>query len=309
MSNPLFVIGMSRSGTSYLHGLVNRHPAIRLSYEGKIPTEGYALYKQLKPLQDQQAFTRFIEQLVHLDHNEPKNQWIAASITADSCAKLFQMYQEDSTFQTIVENLYQLVGGVEYWGNKMLRIELVPRVLDLWPDAKFIVLVRDPRAVYASQKKFSPFRRLKALAIYYNLHSGWVQQNCNDPAQYLVVKYEDFVTDSVAHLGNVLRFLDLWDEQSVYNILEQFPAHAKSLDKWRNTLAQGEIHEIESYCFRAMVQNGYHPNHAKTQKPINMWTRLTEVGLENLHRIPLNPADWYRKSLLQRFWISIRSTV
>src|SRR2546430_14696736 len=37
LTGPVFVVGMWRSGTSLLYALLNKHPRIRLMYEGELP--------------------------------------------------------------------------------------------------------------------------------------------------------------------------------------------------------------------------------------------------------------------------------
>ena len=61
---------------------------------------------------------------------------------------------------------------VACWANKMLRVELCPDLLRFWPTARVVVLMRDPRAVFSSQRmRFNS--RIKYSAIYWNTHSRW----------------------------------------------------------------------------------------------------------------------------------------
>ena len=74
----LLVVGVTRSGTSFLHRLLNVHPSIRLAYESKVLTEGWQEYKRLPPAPSPERFTRYLETLAALDTEETLNEWLVS---------------------------------------------------------------------------------------------------------------------------------------------------------------------------------------------------------------------------------------
>jgi hypothetical protein len=132
-----------------------------MSYESRLVTEGWRTYQRAKRLDNSQSFDKLLRQLKTYDQNEELNRWICDALTPDTVAgaskmaSLFEFHRQNPSFQTLVEAIYSLPSPVQHWGNKMLRIEETPPILKLWPDARFIVLSRDPRAIYASQKSSS----------------------------------------------------------------------------------------------------------------------------------------------------------
>lgn len=302
---PLFIVGVSRSGTTYLHHLLNTHPQIRLSYEGRLFTEGWDTYEHNNGLKDRSQFNSLIESLIKLDKDEKLNHWIANSV--NQCkGPLYENHNKSKSFTSLIENIYQCPGMVQCWGNKMLRIEMAKSILEHWPDSKFVVLVRDPKAVYASQKFFFPHRRLKYSAIYWNLHSEILRQQVIPQNQCMSIKYEDFVTQPEYNLGRILEFSGLDNDDEVKNMLSVLPASSASLEKWKYVLNEKEIKTIESICFDTMKIHGYEPTVATENVKLSAFTKIFETILDSKHRIPLNPTVWRRKKVLQRFLLIIK---
>ena len=101
---PLFVVGTSRSGATFLHQLLNKHPDIRLSYESKLIVEGQHTYSRVKTATES-GFHRMLDEFIRLDEAEPLNRWLVAGI--DQHRKF--LYEHPS-FQALVEAIYQLPG-------------------------------------------------------------------------------------------------------------------------------------------------------------------------------------------------------
>lgn len=302
--NPFFVVGVSRSGTTYLHHLLNTHPGIRLSYEGHLFNEGWQCYNRYQDLTNRQQFEDLINELVACDHNEKLNNWIGDSIHG-SVDSLFNAYLENPSFTGLIEQIYHLPGSVKAWGNKMLRLEMAEEILQHWPGARFVILIRDPRAVFASQKRFFPERRIKYSAIYWNIHAAAVKAGLVPQEQCLLFKYEDFVQSPQEHLEKTLDFLELPDDGSARKMLEEQPASARSLNKWRASLSDAEVKIIESICFDEMKYYGYEPEVATTGVKLGILTKATETFLDKKSSLSWNPAVWKRKNILKRFWYTI----
>jgi len=303
--NPFFIVGVSRSGTTFLYHLLNAHPQFRLSYEGHLFTEGWQCYRRYDDLKSRRQFDRLLDELIQCDQPESLNHGLGSCISA-SRETLFDQHSQHPSFTNLIEHIYQLPDPVLAWGNKMLRMEMSKDILEHWPHAKFVVLVRDPRAVYASQKQKFPSRRLKYSGIYWNLHMKEIN-DCRLPKeQFLVVRYEDFVEDAATHLERILKFAGQWDEATAIKMLEAHPASPKSINKWRTALNEKEIRTIESICFDNMRQYGYPPELAKKSGRLSTLTKAVETVLDNKSKLPYRLSDWKKKNILKRFWLTIR---
>ena len=188
----------------------------------------------------------------------------------------------------------------------MLRAEMVPIVRESWPEARAVYLVRDPRDVFASQRRKFGSRRPLASAIYWTLHVDWMERlERENPERNLVLRYEDLVVQPEERLSGILSFLDLAPERAP-EMLEVEAASAKSVGQWRERLEPNEVEAIEGVCFEAMQRYGYELEIAQSQVELSSWRRGYEAFRENAHQIPLNPTEWRRKGLFRRFWLSMR---
>jgi hypothetical protein len=300
-----FIVGVARSGTSFIHRIINRHPDVRISYEGHLFTEGWECYRRGQPFDTPTRFNKLLDQFVECDSDQRRNQWLVANILANR-EQLWHEYQQRPSFAALLEQIYQIGGDVTCWGNKILRSEHCERILENFPSARFVVLVRDPRAVYASQKRFFTGMRIGYSAIYTNQHYRWVEDVASrDRGRYFVIRYEQFVREPGEALRTIFEFLGVESRESVDSILRTDPPHADSLDKWASQLKAAEIQQIESLCFDRMRRMGYTPSMATSQRALTVARRAFELLLEFSRNFSISPATWRRKRLWQRFLQSL----
>ena len=303
--DPFFIVGVSRSGTTFLYHLLNAHPQFRLSYEGRLFTEGWQCYRRYDDLKSRDQFDRLLSDLIACDRDESLNRWLGDDV-ASAKTLLFEQHTRQPSFTGLIKQIYQLPGPAAIWGNKMLRIEMAPDILKHWPNARFVALVRDPRAVYASQKKFFPNRRLKYSGMYWNIHTGAIADHELPEEQIMVLRYEDFVEDAPAQLEKILTFAGQWDASIAAEMLKAHPASPASIGKWRDGLNDREVQTIEEICFDRMQQFGYQPELAKSSVRLGTFTKAVETVLDNKARIPRSLAECKNKKVLNRFWQTIR---
>ena len=301
---PLFVFGVARSGTSYMHRLLNAHPQIRLSYEGRITREGNYLYGRHKNLQDRTEFNKLLDELCHSEEDEALNRWMIEGILARR-DELFELHSREPSFAKLTEQIYMYPEPVPCWGNKVLRVEVCPDLLWLWPQAKVVILIRDPRAFYSSISRYG-HTRIKYATVYWNLHSRWTRENATDPNRFLIVKYEDFVQEARPWLEKILSHVGLWDPQMADDMLSDPPPQTESLAKWRKWLSEDQVRVVESYCFEEMHRWGYQPELADRAKRIGPLTRGLETILEYAHGVPMDWNWWRRKHVFRRFYRTLR---
>ncbi|MBO6783598.1 MAG: sulfotransferase [Alphaproteobacteria bacterium] len=135
-TNPIFVGGYFKSGTSLLRALLGQHPDVASGLE----THWFAI--------DPRGGTG--------RHDEPLGQTIdrlAAFFDLDAAA-ISAATAQTSTGEAFLDALMQLhleAQGKTRWAEKTPdNILHVDRVFDHWPDARFLHILRDPRDVYVS---------------------------------------------------------------------------------------------------------------------------------------------------------------
>lgn len=299
------IVGVARSGTSFLQRILNRHPDVRLSYEGHLMTEGWECYKRGQPFQDEKSFQRLLDEFIDCDADQPRNHWLAENIR-EHRQTLWNRHRAEPGFSKLIEHIYQLGGPVRCWGNKILRSEHSPVILDNFPEARFAVLIRDPRSVYASQKRYFTGMRLSYSAMYSNQHYRWARDIASRDPRFYLIQYEKFVQEPREMLTDLFASMSVPTEGIVDEILRHDPPHDGSLDKWRSQLSPEEIERIESLCFDRMQQMGYEPTVATAQKELSAVGRGAAMISEFFRILPWRPSHWRRKRLWERFVTSLR---
>jgi hypothetical protein len=182
---PIFVVGCQRSGTTLLRLVLDSHPAIACGPETRFL----------------ESMTRIVgEDWPRLARYGPSRQaWL------DSIADWFGGLQSD----------YAASRGKVRWADKTPRYALIMDFLDqMFPDAQFIHVIRDPRDVVLShRKRFGYVAALKAIRKWPTyVATARATGERLGPGRYLEVRYEDLVSDNEHQLRRVFEFLgEPWD--------------------------------------------------------------------------------------------------
>lgn len=157
------------------------------------------------------------------------------------------------------------------------------KLLEHFPDAKFIHLIRDGRAVAASimpldwgpNEIYSATRFWKHLLAY-----GYVAGAALGPERMLHVRYEDLVTDTERTMRRVATFVGIEFAPSMLSTtglkLPSFtrymhqligaPPQSEGANKWRRTLSRRQIEIFESEAGDLLPLLGYEQVFGKTQR-------------------------------------------
>ena len=197
--SPLFVVGMWRSGTSLFYALLNQHPQISLMYEGDLPL--------LWPL--------FLGREAKSDWPERLEFWNSA-LTRHQIP-LPGLPRNVSTMLEACQTTWQLHANGAIGGCKSPNyFDILPRLAEQFPGAKFIVIWRNPmdicRSVMRASKGDSFFARpgmvLRALRGYQELKIGFDALAAQGTSVHSV-QYETLVNDPSEVMAGVCRFLNL----------------------------------------------------------------------------------------------------
>jgi hypothetical protein len=182
---PIFVVGCQRSGTTLLRLVLDSHPAVACGPE-----------------------TRFLESMTRIVGDDwprlarygcDKSEWLAG------IAAWYGGLQDE----------YAQRRGKVRWADKTPRYALIMDFLDqLFPDAQFIHIIRDPRDVVLSHRKrfgyVSAVKAVRKWPVYVATARASGQRL--GPQRYLEVRYEDLVADNSKELRRVFEFIDEpWD--------------------------------------------------------------------------------------------------
>jgi hypothetical protein len=171
-----------------------------------------------------------------------------------------------------------------------------PQIKSLFPEAKFIYLLRDPRAVIGSLKTM-PWSTSNVYALARSWKSATQKFDINN--QSIVIQYETLVKSPESEIKKLFVFMQLKGEfklaESVGDNVEQQnwnshnsfkPISTEHLEKWRKQLSHTDcdLQIIEHVCAKEMLQYNYQPENLSKNKKfyLNLCTSALKFGVIKL---------------------------
>ena len=206
--SPFFILGTQRSGTTLLRLILNSHSRIA------IPEEGNFWMPLLKSRYVKGEFqSSSLDKIIRYLRNSPHLRLWA--IDFDQVWHRLQK-RPAVTLRELMEELYSFYAkteGKEIWGDKTPSFFRKIRILKtLFPEARFIHIVRDGRDVFNSWRNMDPAMNNPAvMAIDWSIkvqciHSGLAQ--LKGETAYLI-RYEDLITRPEECVRDVCSFLGI----------------------------------------------------------------------------------------------------
>lgn len=289
MNQPVFILGAHKSGSSLLRSLLDGHPDLFV-----VPFEAhffqmahfwvdYRLRKTRPPMlslaKTKDEYFKLVE--IYNTHQDPSSD---ANLVGKIDLSRFKakLANETATFkETIplyVEAIHEGLYGKEL--KRDLRIveksvehaEFALDLKNMFPDAKFLYILRNPYANLVALRKHIGRKRYPFLGrillslnnSYYHLYRNKRLLN-ND---YLVIRYEDLVTSPMVTMESVAKFLEieyldillkptsmgkLWTGNSTRQV--QFSSVSSSnLNQWHKDITSLEITYVTKF-FRFLLED------------------------------------------------------
>ncbi|MEY2480670.1 MAG: hypothetical protein QOI04_1597 [Verrucomicrobiota bacterium] len=174
----------------------------------------------------------------------------------------------------------------------------IPLILSRFPQAKILICMRDPRAIFATQIELEKKRQTKTFSAYFSVHH-WREaaqialRALRKEIPALVIPYEQLVRDPNDWMQKVCDYLEVdFRPEIVLNPTKagQFwsgnsavqpgfsQISTEPVDRWQRQLSEDEIGWVEWHCRDLMAHFGYEPRLAERSlrhftKPIAGETR------------------------------------
>ena len=241
----------------------------QLENREKISIFHYRTYRQRAQkdlLQRQERFDEFVnkiwEKWWEIDAPAPHGPGLHAGIDKEDLQRLLSNYsknikrnpiQQARKFMESFINVQKDRKAEKYWAETTpMNISYSHRLIKLFPEAKFIVIRRDPRDVIASllTKEWGPNSPLEGIEwIESRLRADNDALKAIDPKQVLVIHLEDLVTNSPNETySKLLDFLELQDEPAMRKFhTTKMTSENASSGRWKNEIDTPEFNDaIES---------------------------------------------------------------
>lgn len=260
----VFILGNPRSGTSLFRLMLNSHSMINATPECGFLHWWYKKYADW----DSSCVTsnRLDEYISDLESSKRIEDW-----KMDYAQLKEKIVQENpDNYAKLGEIVYVFYGEQKGKKAKVIAdknnyyINHFNDLNEIWPDAKYILVIRDGRDVACSYLNIetlvtnSPYKPKLSTDIK-TIAKEWLTNNQNvlsfleslNNNQFMVIRYEDFVTNSELYLTKVCNFLGLNFES---NMLNYYIKNAKeqdeplsSLDWKKKTLEKPDKDNIGKY--------------------------------------------------------------
>lgn len=264
-NSPFFIVGSGRSGTTLLRLILAGHSRLHIP-----PETWYILYMVeelpvtdvLMPAQVERAITLMVEDYRWPDMNMTADE-LRREVIGLTAPRLVDIVN-------IVYRRHLAASGKQRFGDKTpIYFKIIPQLVALYPDAKFIHLIRDGRDVAISWIDLNYDR-------YYEQSFEWTmamesrEEFIHGPYanRVLEIRYEDLVRDLENTVRRVCVFLDEEFEPGMlsWNSLETLipererhihgkigqPVSPDAAAVWRRKLSAPECFAMEACMWRQL---------------------------------------------------------
>jgi hypothetical protein len=291
----VFIVGKERSGTTLLQVMLNAHPAISAPPESRFIILLYRKYGKLRTWTTStvKAFCDdlFRERLF-------REFWKVDREALEADLRLTLEKASFSLFCRIVyAHAFPGKNAAVFIDKNPVYYFFLTELQEIFPDAKFIHLVRDYRANILSHRQVFQLKSSRDIAFKWLYVNRRIERlKAADRLRFFTLKYEDLVAAPETELRGICSFLGLpYDEamrdhvKSIYPSFReqdgrQFskihgslfaPVSGAHVDKWRSELSPKIIADAEAIAGGyAQAMYGYEPVKENRKRP---WLLLTPL--------------------------------
>lgn len=281
---PFFIVASARSGTTFLRLALNAHPQVAVPPESRFITELYSDEEV-----DADTFVDALEghdrfQLWELPVDAVRARLSPAGPVpyAQAVAAAFDAYAEHH--------------GAARWGDKTPRyVEHISFIAQLFPDARFIHVIRDGRnvALSYSHVNFGP-RTVAGVAELWarRVRAGITAGRGLERGRYLEIRNEDLAEDPAGELQDICGFLDLGFDPLMLDKAEQRKgvitkethnyspesAGRPRMSSWQEDMRPADVEVFEAVAGPLLSELGYERRYPTPRKTAKLKARLASRG-------------------------------
>jgi hypothetical protein len=265
-SSPIFVIGCQRSGTSFLYRLIQRY--LKIGF-GRDNGHFIRILKNIDyygDLQNENNLRRLIKDILSI--REFKKRFKGLEIDVDEFIRSLR----EKTYREIVLQFYAewvYLNKKIRWGGKTPDYTFhVKELRELFPDAKFIHIIRDGRDVALSLFKLNWGPKNAFMAAHYwkkRVESAIKQCEDLDESSYLEIRYENLIQQTGYEFERLINFIEY--EENIHKIMMRFNDEISHIVKrgnsfkWEEEMSDKEIRIFEQVAGRLLYNLGYEVIH------------------------------------------------
>jgi hypothetical protein len=296
----VFVVGLSRSGTTLLRHILDGHPEVAICPENHfmghlVSSEGVRhKLRRYAPLSDDANVVRMVDFLYDgLDHasrwRSPSRlwTWLRRAVPREELThRIMASDRSERAIFSAVMELYAERHGKRIKGEKTpAHLRFVPTLMTWYPTGRTVHMMRDPRAIYASEVRRRrldpggvPYRWLARLGpaldafVLFETTLSWAEgarrwrrYHRELPGRYRMLRFEDLVREPRREVEQLCTFLGVVFEapmldQQVVSLGSRLGASgidAGAADRWRSSVPPWVDRWFRLVVGRDMAALGY----------------------------------------------------
>lgn len=323
-NGPLFLVGMPRSGTKLLRNLINRHSKVDIfSYETCIFPKMIETLESPGFFSSENGFdqlTNFLENANYLYYMKDEGYIIDQEEFRAALSESWKQASWDKIIESVLKFYITVVNrkdqenqdfsadDILIWGDKSPDyIDDVPLFYRIFPDAKFIHIIRDPRDQALSMSKTWGKNPIRS-AYYWNKQVGELRDFASEKKMdnYHEVYFEQLLETPEAVLKGICGFIGIEFEESMLSLSKPAENYGdaknttkvmkENKEKYLKGFTTGIVKRIEEISY-INLKNSIYPIHfAKGAHPLGAAAltffkmldvlalikfRIHEMGLKN----------------------------
>jgi hypothetical protein len=263
---PIFIVGCPRSGTTLLQQMLDAHPDIAIAPETHFVRNFYLKQNSYGDLSQEINYYRLVDDIIALP--EFSEMRLNAEHFREAAEKIEKSYA--AIFRLILQQ-FASIKNARIIGEKTPNHLLYMPILEkFFPDARFIHIIRDPRAVVNSWRNV-PWSNgnVGNDAEVWRRYMKTARLSLPSKSPILTLRYEQLILNPEMSLASVCDFLGLPFDRSMlsyHSILSQTvnterepwktqatqSISQKSLDLWQKKLSPSMVAEIEAVVWSEM---------------------------------------------------------
>ena len=285
MRPPIFVVGTPRSGTTLTARILGLHSGIFMPGETHFFDDIYARRQALGAPRQAQAAEAIAARLSTLyeRYNEPADQQRIRTLGGENALKKLLGTSCD-TYGDVLSRFmqYQIPSNStkRRWGNNVPKdLFYVGDILGFYPEAKFIICVRDIRDFllsYQNRWKTTASEHTERIKKLYHpivtsllwkaaMKQVRVAQQLVPQANLMMIRYEDLVTQPETTINTLCQFLKEPYEAAMLRVEthnssfggQQQGIFATSMQRWRQHLSPEQVYIAERIANPELERLGY----------------------------------------------------
>jgi Sulfotransferase family len=250
----IFIVGVSRSGTSLMRKILNASDKIAIAWENHflghlIASEGARYrFRKFGDLSDDNNVRKLVDYIYSGNfwkssrYRDVSTQWrwiVRKVDKEDFLQRILDSDRSEHALFTVMMRVFADSKRKPIMGEKTpAHVRYVPTILDWFPKGRIIHMLRDPRGIFVSelrrrQKAVTvPYRQLKRFKSLFKLYivlqttivwfesvQRYRRYKRLYPNNYYLLRFEDLVTDPIQQVEQLCEFLGI-DFQD--KMLDQF---------------------------------------------------------------------------------------